>query len=563
MDKLLLRDYQQQLAEDIRAAWTRTRAVLAWLPTGGGKTELAVHFAQEEAKHHGCTLFVVDRKTLAGQTRQRYSTKYGMLTGLLRGEDSFVRGYEPAVIATVQTLRARWEQPETRELLDRITLVVLDEAHIRFKHHEAIMQYVPNARVLGLSATPLRDGLGLTFGELARGPGYPSLIDQGHLVGCRYFVPHGDDIRDALNAIDVASTGDFVVDKLSALMRERTIIGDVVETWKTKAHDRPTIAFCTDIAHSKAVCDAFLASGISSEHIDYHTDEDDRTAMFARFRRGETQVLCSITVLAVGFDEPAASCAILARPTLSTSLHIQQVGRVMRPHDGKTDALILDHAGNVLRHGKVETFKPPELSEIDARTDRKTRSDSTDCFPCPECCAILSPGQRVCPECGHEMTRRNVVDFKPGALVEHETGAARTDPTLAELRNLYLELRFIHEGRGKGRDKAAKTAYAQVLGNFKFKCPYDWRRAQPRPPSERVLNLETSWRIAWRKRKDKPRRIAANDGQRFQQPSMSDSACRACRSTETVEGPGKGPHRASLRCAHCGGFIRWLARKTA
>lgn len=312
---------------------------------------------------------------------------------------------------------------------------------------------------------------------------------------------------------------------------------------------------------SAAVCDAFLASGVSAEHIDYHTDEDDRAAMFARFRRGETQVLCSITVLAVGFDEPTASCAILARPTLSTSLHIQQVGRVMRPHAGKADALILDHAGNTLRHGKVEGFDPPELSEIDKRTDRKKNMDSAGCHPCPECRAILSPGQRVCPECGHEATRRNVVDFKHGDLVEHETDAARIGPTIAELRDLYLELRFIHEARGKDREKAARTAYAQVLGNFKFKCPYDWKRAESRPPSERVINLETSWRIAWRKRRGK-RPASSNRGSIHdidKRERTTDVGCRKCGATDTAIGPGLGPHHASLRCGQCNGFICWIS----
>ena len=551
MDKLILRDYQHRLVDDIRDAWTRTRAVLAWLPTGGGKTEIAVNFAQEEAKTRGCTLFVVDRKTLAGQTRNRYSVQYGMLTGLLRGDDSFIRGYECVVVATVQTLAARWDRPDIRALLDRVTLIVLDEAHIRFKHHDQIVKHVPNARILGLSATPLRDGLALTFGELVRGPGYETLIASGHLVGCRYFVPHGADIRDALKSVSVQSTGDFSSAELSALMRHRTIIGDAVEHWKARAEGRPTIAFCTDIAHSRAVCDAFLSSNIAAEHIDHRTEDEERSAIFARFRRGDTSVLCSITVLAVGFDEPRASCAILARPTLSMSLHIQQIGRVMRPHPGKADALILDHAANVLRHGKVETFEPPELSAIDSRADRKPKAAASDCYPCPECRAVLSPGQRVCSECGHELGRRNVVDFRSGALIEHDSRADRVTLSTAELRDLYLELRFIHEARGHDFAKAAGIAFKQLIDNFEFKAPWSWRSLEPQAPSQRTIDLNTSWNIRFHKGQQKLRRAAVS-------AAKAPPPCRDCGSTQTMVGPGTGPHAASLRCADCGSFLKWL-----
>lgn len=503
MAELVLRDYQEQLVADIRDAWTRHRAVLAWLPTGGGKTEIAVHLAQSET----CTLFVVDRKTLAGQTRQRYASTYNMLTGLLRGDDSYVRGYEPVVIATIQTLRARWEHTDVRQLLARVTLVVLDEAHIRFKHHDEIVKHIPNARVLGLSATPLRQGLGLTFEALVRGPSYAHLIEAGHLVPARCFVPHGDDLRDALRSVGVASTGDFITGALSALMRNKTLIGDVVNTWTERAQDRQTIVFAVDIAHSKALCDGFALAGIAAEHIDHRTNEETRAGIFERFRSGQTRVLCSVAVLAVGFDEPAASCAILARPTLSLSLHIQQIGRAMRPHPGKRDALVLDHAGNVLRHGKAEDFDPPDLSEIDSRSDRKAPASTSDYYPCSECRAVMSPGQRVCGECGHEMARRNVVHFEPGELVEDaddHQGMSHDD-----YRDLYLELRGLHEARGKDQHQAARTAYAQLLGNFEFKAPYTWLSMPAQSPSTRTINLDTSWRIRWAKSQEKKRRAEA------------------------------------------------------
>lgn len=493
-----LRDYQAELVRGIFAAWSRHRRVLAWLPTGAGKTEVSVYFAERLAARGGCTLFVVERKTLARQAMERFSVKYGLLVGLLRGDDTHVRGYEPVLVATIQTLASRWDRPELKAALERVKLVVVDEAHIRHTHHlELLNERLPGRWVLGLTATPLRDGLGLTYDELARGPSYADLIGLGHLVRPRYFLPHLGDVRAGLRSVDVASTGDYVVSQLSTLMRQRAIVGDVASTWLEKAQGRRTIVFCVDLAHSRSVCDAFQAAGVAAEQIDMFSGEADRASIFRRFHCGETLVLCSVGVLAVGFDEPRASCAVLARPTLSLSLHIQQVGRVLRAAPEKADALVLDHAGNVLRHGKAEDFDPPELSVLDKTSDKSKEKNGADYFPCAECHALMEPGQRVCGECGHEVARRNTVHFLPGALVEQ--GEDRKETTVAEYRDLYLELRYVATARGKDADGAAKTAYAQLLGHFDFRCPYSWRAMAPKVPSTKTLNLEHSWRIAFAK----------------------------------------------------------------
>ena len=375
---------------------------------------------------------------------------------------------------------------ETRAALERVTLIVMDEAHIRFRHHQAIVEHLPQARVLGLSATPLREGLGLMFGQMVKGPSYADLIGRGFLVSGRYFLPHAEDIRQGLGAVGVASTGDYVTSQLSALMRRRTIIGDVVEQWRERGENRRTICFAVDRAHSKELCDAFQRSGIAAEHIDLHTDEAERAEIFKRFRNGRTRVLCSINVLAVGFDEPLASCAILARPTLSLTMHIQQIGRVLRAADGKQDALILDHAANVLRHGKVEDFDPPELSTIDKQTDRASRTHESDYFPCPSCRAVMSPGQRVCQECGHEIAQQNTVDHVHGRLIENPEDHSRL--TEGEYKRLYCELRMLNQQRGKDAEGAARQAYAQYPRAFRFRVspPHGnlcLSRRRPRGPS--------------------------------------------------------------------------------
>ena len=497
MNEVALRPYQADLSEAIRAAWASgSRRVMAWLPTGGGKTELAVDLACKEYAAGGCTLFVVERKTLAAQARSRFN-RYGLLTGLVRGEDTFVRGYEPVMVASIQSLASRAEHDEIRAALARVTLVVIDEAHIRHEHHDALDQLLPDARVVGLSATPLRLGLGQCFDALVRGPSYADLMADAFLVRPRYLLPDLADLERGLQGVRVRG-GDFAEKALSKVMRDRAIVGDVVSTWSAHAKDRPTIAFAVDVAHSQSLADEFVSSGVSAEHIDYRTSEEERGAIFRRFREGQTRVLCSVAVLAIGFDEPAASCAILARPTLSLALHVQQIGRVLRPAPGKFDALILDHAGNLLRHGKVEEFVPPGLSQLNKHSDRKPRGAQVrDYSPCPECRTLLEPGQRRCPHCGHERARRTDVHHIDGELREIGAEAPGDLERMRRLQRLYRELLSIADMRGWKRG----WAYHQMRDHLGFSPPHAWMQLAPLEPTDETIRLVESWRIAWLKRR--------------------------------------------------------------
>jgi DNA repair protein RadD len=495
MVELNLRDYQNGLIKQVGGHWEAGRTnVCIWLATGGGKTEIAVALALAERKAGGHTLFIVDRTNLCGQGAARFE-KYGLLADKIRGDETIVRGYAPVTVASVQSLRSRKDHDYVQDLLKRVTLIIIDEAHIHHKHHDFVIKRIPGARVVGLTATPLRDGMGKTYQAMVRGPSYADLIEKGHLVKPRYYMPNADTIKAALKKVSVASTGDYSERELSAMMRAKAIIGDVVGTWKNKAEGRQTIVFCVDVAHAEAVAEEFQLTGVEAHCITYRTPEDLRQRLFAEFERGKITILCSVAALAVGFDSPRAGAVVMARPTLSLALKIQQEGRGLRPFDLKSDCLIFDHAQNVNRHGKIEEFNPPELNELDRRSDKKKKSDKTaDYRPCPECSAIMDPHQRECHECGFTFKRNSVVHFEEGELSEGEVSAPVADVDLAQ--RFYLECRWICRSRGYKEGAAYFKAKERFPG---ITIPFSWKDLEPRPPSDDTVRWWRSQAIKFAK----------------------------------------------------------------
>lgn len=166
---------------------------------------------------------------------------------------------------------------------------------------------------------------------------------------------------------------------------------------------------------------------------------------------------------------------------------------MLRPAPDKTDALILDHAGNTLRHGRVEDFEPTELTAIDRHTDRKRKVDAPDYFPCPECRTVLAPRTAVCGECSHVIRKRTVAQHIPGDLTEDAQQAPQH--ARRELRRLYAELRYY----ARERDYKEAWAYHKVRESYGFKCPWDWRDDDPCPPSAVTLRLIRHWSIRFAK----------------------------------------------------------------
>ena len=382
-----LRSYQQRAIDDLRNAYRfGYRAPLLCLPTGGGKTIIFTAIAQASAARGRRVLILVHRRELLRQASRKL-TEIGLDHGLIAAGIPTSR--QPVQVASVQTIARRlaaidW-QPD---------LIIIDEAHhATAGQWESTLQHWPTAYRLGVTATPCRlDGRGLrsAFDHLVLGPSVAELIGAGFLSHSRIYAPP---VVADLSGIRTRA-GDYANDQAAAAMDRPTVTGDAIAHYQRLAAGQQAIAFCCNVAHAESVCTAFKAAGIAAQLLLGNTV--DRDQVVQQFGAGAVQLLITVDVVSEGFDVPAASVAILLRPTKSLGLYLQQVGRVLRPAPGKQAALILDHVGNVTRHGFPDDARDWTLDDGIRRT---AGTAAPSVRTCPECYAAFKP-QPICPVCG-------------------------------------------------------------------------------------------------------------------------------------------------------------------
>jgi DNA repair protein RadD len=229
-------------------------------------------------------------------------------------------------------------------------LLIADEAHHALAATwQQLFATWPLARALGVSATPERldgRGLGEVFGTMVLGPSVADLIRTGHLAAFDYFAP--ERVAD-LSDVGVRA-GDFARDALAEAMDRPAITGNALAHYRRLCPGAQALAFCTSVRHAENAAEQFRAAGFEAASVDGALAADERNRLVRTFAAGELRILASCELLSEGFDVPAASAAILLRPTQSLGLHLQQVGRVLRPKPNGSRAVVLDHVGNVGRH---------------------------------------------------------------------------------------------------------------------------------------------------------------------------------------------------------------------
>ncbi len=416
-----LRPYQADAIERLESLLAGgVKAALLVAPTGAGKTVIG---AEVVRRSDGYVLFLAPRRELIHQTCRKLDD-VGVNYGVILAGDPRVNLYAKVQVASVDTLIARALRKQSLNNLPRFDRIIVDEAHVGLTDtRERLLNLWPGAKIIGLTATPCRsDGkaLGRVYDELIEVSNVRDLVAQGFLVRSRYFSVSEPDLRRVRT-----TAGDYNQGDLEQVMNQSKLVGDIVAHWLQHAATRRTVVFATSIEHSVALAQQFIENGVSAEHVDANTPQAAREATFRRFSDGETQVLTNCTLASIGFDLPELDCVVFARPTKSLGLYLQMLGRGLRPAPGKSDCLVLDHAGNVLRHGfaaddRFWTLHGKYAEDLEKKERAKKEREKKDEaeLKCPHCHAVWVGG-RQCPECGYWFPpKAKKIETQDGALVE-------------------------------------------------------------------------------------------------------------------------------------------------
>ena len=498
-----LRTYQLTAIEEIREAIRLGfRKILVVAPTGSGKTVIAAQIVKLAAEKLRRSMFLAHRRELIYQCADKL-VKFGVDHGILMAGE-YPYGAADCQVASVQTLVARCITTEKLPLPNS-DIVIVDEAHRSLAPtYLTIINHYGEQVVIGLTATPIRGdgkGLGHVYDYMVQCPSIGELIKQGHLVEPKTFAPTIPD----LTGVRIKG-GDYDERDLEAAMNRRHLVGDVVEHWFRLAHDRPTIVFASSVKHSISLRDEFLKQRVKVAHIDGDTDLRDRKAIIQDLRDDKLQVVTNCMVLTEGFDEPKLAAACLARPTKNIGLYIQMGGRILRPSEGKTDARLIDHSGNVYEHGFIQDDHNWVLEEGRAlhsnNEDRQRELDERKPITCVMCATVYT-GQINCPNCGHVPVKHGkYVESRSGDLMEVRLEKRRTAKkkvwTTDEKRHWYSML--------KGYAELNKKSTGWVSHSFKAKFgvwPNHYKDMPSSQPNGEVKAYVRHRNIAYAKKMEK------------------------------------------------------------
>ncbi|HEY8358663.1 MAG TPA: DEAD/DEAH box helicase family protein [Ramlibacter sp.] len=462
---LSLRPYQRESLNSLYHYWSNGGGNgLLVLPTGAGKSLVLASLVKELLEQ-----FPMFRIAVVTHSRELIVQNFGEIlriwpaapAGIYSAGVGRRDARAKVLFCGVQSVFAK------TDVVGPFDLLIVDEAHLIPRNAATmygrfirdLLAMTPDMRIVGLTATPYRldsgrldEGEGSMFDDIVYEAPVTDLIDQGYLSPLIS--------RAGASQIDTSQVhtraGDFIQSELETAAMK--VVKEAVAELVSFGQDRRAwLAFCSGVAHSEAVAAEIRSHGIEAQSVDGSMDKGTRDGLISRFRNGSIRCLTSVNVLSIGFNVPHVDLVALMRPTKSTGLYVQQVGRGFRTAPGKENALILDYAGVVRRHGPVDAV----IGE-NAGGGKGKKSDGEAeirAKECPECQTLAALNQRECKVCGHEWK----VEEKP----KHDAHADDATPVLSTERVApkmlpVVEWDFRRWAKAGSPDSVRVTFYAGV-----------------------------------------------------------------------------------------------------
>ncbi|WP_373544673.1 DEAD/DEAH box helicase [Chamaesiphon sp.] len=361
-----LRPYQQSLADEAIEIFTNSASLLLQLSTGGGKTIVSAHLIDIALKSGAKCLLLAHREELITQAADKLAAIVGQEPGIIKA------GYQPNYnlpiqVGSVQSMVKRLHH------CPKFDLIIVDECHhATSKTYRTILNYFPTAKVLGVTATPIRldrSGFRDIFSNMITGATTRELIDLGALSPYKYFAT-----ERSMSIVGVGKKGgDYKSSDVATANPVEGLAGDLIKAYCDYMNGKQAVVFCVNIEHSIAISAHFNAAGITAAHLDGNSTTIERSQTMTAFRAGQIKVLTNCALFDEGLDIPGLDGVILARPTASLGRYLQMVGRALRPCEGKEHAVIIDMADNWDRHGLPCDDRQWSLDGVKVKPRDKTK----------------------------------------------------------------------------------------------------------------------------------------------------------------------------------------------
>ncbi len=444
-----LRPYQ---ADAVSAVYehlrTRDDNPCVVIPTAGGKTPIMATICRDAVKQwDGRVLILAHVKELLEQAVDKLHAmapdlwhQIGVYSAGLKSRDTD----HAIIVAGIQSVYRRAAE------LDRFDLILIDEAHMiptgsdgdgmyqQFLRDAKIVN--PNVRLIGLTATPYRMSSGVICAPPPDGllnhvcyeVGVRELIVQGYLCPLKS--------KASKRKVDMSGLhvrgGEFIAGEVEELMDDDSLVRSACREIVDHTQDRRSVLiFAAGVKHALHVQRVLGELGHECGFVCGETLPFERTETLERFKNGKLRYLVNVNVLTTGFDAPGTDCVAMLRPTNSPGLYYQMVGRGFRLHPSKTDCLVLDFGGNILRHGPVDAMQVKQPAAGAGEAPAKE---------CPQCNALIHAAYSVCPQCGHQ--------FPTPKREQHDRQASTAGVISGEVTETEYEVRDVYYSAHQKRD---------------------------------------------------------------------------------------------------------------